>query len=1142
MLKLYCTLLFFLLAVAPETLAQRDIIRFKQVSVNEGLSSGFVNCFLQDNKGFMWIGTRDGLNRFDGNEFKIFRFDPDDEGSISDNSIESLFQDKSGRIWVGTHNGINIFDNQSNSFTRLMHNPENINSLCHQEVRDVVQINDTTYWIASYGGGIDKLVVHSGLRPTYSFTHYNESSNNNFFIPTNYVNDLFIDSDGTLWAGLQRDGLFMYSPEENRFFTPDYINLFKTREIRATVNMITEDSDKHLWIGTWEMGFFKIDKKNKQLTNYNFDINNENLHYNYVARCLVHDNFNHIWLGSFGDGLVKFNKENGQITKYHNDPLNSTSLGSNIVWNLYIDNSNTLWAGTWGAGVNLYELGKTNFVQYTHQQNNTNSLSGNQVNHIANGTNGEIWISTFDAGISVFNYKTETFAHIKNKPGNYNSLESNTVWCTYVDNDENGEVVWIGTQTNFSKYNVKTNSFNHFKYEEINPDNPKAPGFTNIRYIFEDSYDTIWLATYGGGVDKFDKKNEIFTHYRNNPDDSNSISGNAIFTIFEDSRKNLWFGTANSGLDRFDRAKQQFVNYQFDSHDKNSLSSNNVLCIFEDSKRRLWIGTSNGLNLFRPETGTFRHITMKDGLPNNNINSIQEDSLNYLWISTNYGITRYMPENGEIINYSKFDGLDNTFLLNVSTKTPDGYMFFGGSNGLNMFHPGSITESSFTAPVVITDFKLFNKTVQINKEYNGRVLLTKPIEETDKIIISHKHKEIGFDFASLHFPSPEKNLYKYKLEGFNDEWVNTNSSRRFAIFSNLPPGKYTFRVMGTNNDGIWNPREAAVELLVLPPFWKTWAFRLLIIVIVTIILAGIFIYRNRAIIAKNKYLSKVVEERTYELQIQAEELNEINTLLEERQQQIEENTEELMVQKEELEKSNSLLQEVNATKDKFFSIIAHDVKNPFSNILGFAELLKIKYDTLNDEKKKQMIGILYQSAENVYGLLENLLQWSRSQRGVIEYRPVKAPFKNILGNVISVIGENAIQKSIRITTRIESADMEIYADPQMLDVIVRNLVNNAIKFTGENGEIIITALTAGSNVKISVADNGVGMSEENVKKLFRIDTSFSTSGTNQEKGSGLGLILVNEFVTRHSGKIEVASTPGKGSTFTVFLPVNEGNS
>jgi signal transduction histidine kinase len=465
-------------------------------------------------------------------------------------------------------------------------------------------------------------------------------------------------------------------------------------------------------------------------------------------------------------------------------------------------------------------------------------------------------------------------------------------------------------------------------------------------------------------------------------------------------------------------------------------------------------------------------------------------------------------------------------------------MYFGGLNGYNSFYPDDIQDNKFIPPVYITDLLIYFEQMQINEEGSP---LTKSITETDKIILTHKQSVITFRYTALNYLNSEKNQYAYQLEGFDKGWNNVGT-RREVTFTNLDPGSYVFRIKASNDDGIWNEEGKSIAITILPPWWKTLIFKIAALLLILTLLVGFYFYRVSQLNKQRIQLEKLIRERTSEIEEknriltkQAAELNETNSLLEERQQKIEEQTEELLAQKENLEEANAHLKELNSTKDKFFSIIAHDLKNPFNTILGFSELLNMKYDTLSEEKKLRYMEVIFSSSKNIYNLLENLLQWARTQTDKIAFEPIVFSLKQLVEQNINLLKENITTKKIKIEHKITDS-CDVYADRNMINTVIRNLLTNAIKFTQSGGDIAINTLRKNSQIEISVQDSGIGMSAEETEKIFRVDANFSRSGTDGETGTGLGLILCKEFITKNGGKIWVESDPGKGSRFLFTLP------
>ena len=486
------------------------------------------------------------------------------------------------------------------------------------------------------------------------------------------------------------------------------------------------------------------------------------------------------------------------------------------------------------------------------------------------------------------------------------------------------------------------------------------------------------------------------------------------------------------------------------------------------------------------------------------------------------------------------DGLQgDEFNRRSAFRDERGYMYFGGVNGLNIFHPDSLRENSFKPPVVFTDFKLFNRSV----DFRGTdAPLHQHIASIGKegIILSYRESVISFEFAALSYIVPENNRYRYYMDGFDKEW-NEVGNKREATYTNLDPDSYTFMVQGSNNDGIWNEEGVKINITILPPWWKTVWFRVLMAIIAVSIIIALYYYRLNQLIRQKETLGEMVKTRTLEieeknqmLQKQAEELGEINTRLEERQQQIEEQAGKLREQADELSINNQTLTRLNATKDKFFSIIAHDLKNPFASILGFCEILSSRYSSYDDKKRLYLIEIIERSANNIYKLLENLLQWARSQTGGISFSPESFHLDEAMITVQDLLDESLAEKGLTLVNNIPR-NYKIFADKNMINTVIRNLLTNAIKFS-ESGEIKIEAKRENGSSRISITDHGIGIRKEIRDKLFEVDRSKSTEGTRGETGTGLGLIICKEFVEKHEGIIGVESEPGRGSTFFFTIP------
>ena len=1110
---------------------ERDI-KFECISLEQGLSQSSVYCILQDRKGFMWFGTEDGLNKYDGYEFTVYKPSPGAPHSLSNNYIFTLYEDREGVIWVGTrYGGVNKFDPAKEIFTPYQHDLNNPNSLSDDNISFIFEDQGGALWIGTRYGGLNRFD-----RDTKTFTRYQNDPDDSYSLSHNNAFCIHEDRSGVLWVGTGDGGL-------NKLVLP--VPSYSGSEAEG------------------------LNPQKDRFIHYTHDPNNpHSLSHNTVA--VIHEDESGIfWIGTWGGGLNKFDREKETFVHYKHDPNDPNSLSNDYVYKIYEDKSGVLWIGTFGGGLNKlvlpvpsssgseaegFETKKETFTHYRNDPNDPNSLSNDQVLSIYEDRSSLLWIGTRGGGICKFDPSKRKFAHYQRNPDDPNSLSQNNIYAICDDLEEMGSVIWIGTRDRGLNKLVlsKAEGFNREKQTFTlychDPTNTNTLSLDNIYVIEKDRTGILWIGAYGGGLNKFDPENEIFTHYRNDPDDANSLSRDRIFAICQDKKGVLWIGTEDGGLNRFDPEKESFVCFKNDSDDPNSLadntvraiyessietdpilwigthggldkfdikkshfthyrndptslnslSNNRVLSIHEDKSGTLWIGTGGGgLNKFDIEDETFRHYREKDGLPNEVIYGILEDDHGYLWLSTNNGLSKFNPRMETFKNYDVRDGLQsNEFNSGACYKSQSGEMFFGGINGFNVFHPDSIRDNLHIPPIVFTKFQIFNQSVKIGVDSP----LQQNIADTKEITLSYKDDVFSFEFASLDYHIPERNHYAYMMEGFEDDW-NYVGTRRFATYTNLDPGRYVFRVKGSNNDGVWNEDGVSLKIKIVPPFWRTWWFRIILVALVGGTIFGWYENRIRSIKVQRKKLEIQVAERTKELAAKTQELGELN-----------------------------------ATKDKFFSIVAHDLKGALQTQFSGSRLLADRIETLDKEMLKTIGEELKKNTSNLFKLLENLLQWSRIQTGRIEHQPSKIQLEDVVNDCINLLKGRAQEKGIRLSWD-GIKDTSVHADPNMLNSVIQNLVSNAIKFSERGGTVRITSKVQDGFVELSVTDTGVGIEEEGLKNIFRIDKHHSTRGTEDEKGSGLGLILCKEFVEKNGGQIWVESKSGEGTTIRFTIPL-----
>ena len=752
-------LLFAILFV--ETITPQNNIRFNHLTVQQGLSQSAVTCIFQDKSGFMWFGTQDGLNRYDGYNFKIFKNIADDSTSLSDNFIFSIYEDKSGTIYFETQTGnFNKYNPQTESFSLVKKDNIDLLSSKKNSVAAFLIESNGVNW----SGGLSKPI---GLTRTDTKTG--------------------------------KSITFKHNPTDPSSLSDD------------KVYSIFRDRNKNLWIGTVN-GLDRLDESTGKFIHYRHDPNNTNSIADNWVWPIYEDSKGNLWVGTVKGGLSKFNPQTKTFVNYKNNPDDPKSINDNFIFSIYQDRSGIIWVGTSTGGVNYFHPSTQVFELYTNNPKDKNSLSDNTVLSMHADKEGNYWIGTRNGGLNKFDYTKKTFTNYAHNPSNKNSLISNSVLA--IEEDQSG-VLWIGT------FNSGMNSFDPktgvFKSYVNNPSDPNSLTDNRVYSILSDEDGIIWVGTYGGGLNRLDKKTGKITSFKHDEEDSASISSNSTWSFVEDNSGKLWIGTFGGGVNVFDKSKQTFSHFKNDPKDSSSLADDNIIRVFKDSKGNMWFGTTKGLCRYYRETNKFKTYREKDGLANDFVYGILEDENGNLWLSTNNGLSRFNPKSESFRNYYSSDGLQsNEFNQNAFAKDfRTGNLLFGGPNGFNVFNPNSLKDNDYLPPVVFTNYLRFN-----TDDEEGKPIVEKGISVRDSIFLTYKDNIITLDFAALSFLNNTKNQYKYKLEGFNENWIQLGNNHT-VTFTNLSAGDYNLRVIGSNNDGLWNDEGANLFIHVSPPWWKT---------------------------------------------------------------------------------------------------------------------------------------------------------------------------------------------------------------------------------------------------------------------------------------------------------------------------------
>jgi ligand-binding sensor domain-containing protein/signal transduction histidine kinase/CheY-like chemotaxis protein len=1121
-------LLFIATLKVSFVFATDPAIRLKNLSIEDGLPQNSALSVLQDSQGFLWVGTQDGLARYDGYNFKVFKYNEDDPNSLSANFVWVIFEDSHENLWFGTDDGLNRFNPKTEKFSHYHLDASNPNTLANNNVNAITEDRQGKLWVGTNGG-------ISSLNPkTAQFNHYRFDANNPNSLSNNHVKSIVIDRNEVLWVGTYGGGLNRFNPKTQQFshYRFDVSNPNSLSD--DNVQIIMEDQQGILWLGTESGGLNRFNPKSEQFKHYRSDNSTSNSLSNDNVWTIVESHQGNLWLGTYAGGLNRFNPKTEQFTHYSFDPNKPSSLSSDNVYSIFDDLQGTLWVGTGGGGLNRFNLKTEEFGHYHFDANNPNSLNDDHIWAITEDHQGDLWLGTEGGGLNRFNPKTKKFSHYRFDANNPNSLSNDKVMAVIAD--QQGKL-WLGTSGGgLNAYNPKTEQFSHYRFDASTP-NSLSNDY--VWTLAEDRQGIIWAGTWGAGLNRFDPKTEKFSHYRFDANTSNSLSDDVVLVITEDRHGTLWLGTNGGGLNRFTPDTEQFSHYRFDARNSNSLSDDTVYTIVEDQQGTLWVGTSKGLNRMDSQSGEFKRFTEKDGLPNNIIYRIEEDNDGLLWLSTNQGLSQFNPKTESFKNYEVGDGLQsNEFNSGASFKSKSGELFFGGIKGFNRFFPDKITDDKQKPVVVFTDMLLFNQSVpisssQVHSENTTQLstslfTLQHAINATDSLTLTHQENLVSFEFSALNYSNPEKNKFAYRLEGFDTHWVNTDFKKRFATYTNLPSGDYVLRVKASNSHGVWNEEGATLSITVLPPPWKSWwAYTFYALVIF-----GLLYWFTQSQQNKKKHLKMLVLERTKELEQHRDNLEE---LVKKRTQDLVRSQKESMTIHEQLRRSQKM-----EAIGQLAGGIAHDFNNLLGIIMGNLDLLKMGMGS--DEKALNRIDSALKGASRGAEITKKLLGFSRVNAYGASLTSVNLFIENI---------EELLRKSLTVAINIENHlafDLwPVNVDVGDLEDAILNLALNARDALLGAGSLVIETSNKvldedfvrlnpegkiGEYVMLSFSDSGIGMTPEVKERV--LDPFYTTKA--EGKGSGLGLSMVYGFVKRSNGFITIDSELGEGTSIKIFLP------
>jgi signal transduction histidine kinase/ligand-binding sensor domain-containing protein/DNA-binding response OmpR family regulator len=1079
--------------------SQKTQYAFNKISVENGLSNNSITCIFKDTQGFIWIGTTNGLNKYDGYNFTIYKNNPSDSNSISDNFISTIVEDFSGDLWIGTQGGgLNRYDYYYDRFSTFYHDPDDKQSIGSNFIfhhNSLLIDQDTTLWIGT-DNGLCSYDINKGV-----FNHIDfkiESKNGN---EIKDVRVIFEDENNTLWIGTNA-GLIQYSKSdgESQLFENDMKNSMSLSN--NIITSIAKYDPGNLWVGT-EEGLNLFSKQDKTFKRFfNVPGNSNTLSDNSITS-IIADPTGNYWIGTKSGGLNRYRPSEKKFSHWKYDPANRSGINDNYIDYLFYDNSGLLWIATVNAGINLIDIKEKSFTLINNDPNNPNSLSYNIIRAIYEDRSGIIWIGTYGGGLN--RYDGENFTHYFHNPKDSKSLSHNIV-STILEDDQGD--FWIGTWGGgLNMMNRKTGEFVKVF--------PEIPEFIND--LYEDEFHNIWIGC-NGGLFIFNKSKKNITRFDNPQDIRRRLTAISVNKILRDHSGNIWISTWNGlnriALDPSGLKPDTIIHYKKKHSDVYSLTDNRIITTFEDSRNILWIGTyAGGLNKLNlkdlDNNGNlltdFTYYTEKDGLSGNTIYGILEDNKGYIWLSTNNGLSKFDTQKEIFLNFDVDDGLQgDQFYWRACVKSRTDRMYFGGINGLNVFHPDSIESKQVFPKVVMTDFQLFNKSVVVGKDNNGRKILDKSLIYTDKIVLARKDYAFSFEFSALTFKSQGKIKYAYKLENFDPEWIYTDSKRRYSTYSHLRPGDYTFKVKSTNKNGLWNEEYTEIELTILPAYWETiWAFA-----IYALIIGLLLLYLRNQILTRVRYKHSIQLER---------------------------------IEREKAEEYNNM-------KIQFFTNISHEFRTPLTLILG--PLDKLISMNIPDNKIRQQLLFMHSGSKRLLKLINQILKFRKVETGNLELKVARKDIISVIKELAVSFKSHSSRNRIEYKLKMPVKSAYVWFDENVIETVLYNLLSNAFKFTSSKGKIQlkIEFLDEMKNVvlpnqaiekycRIKISDTGTGIPKEKLQIIFNRFYQIELHGE-QNRGTGIGLALCKNLIDLHRGNIEVESEENIGTTITVTIPVH----